>query len=67
MHTNKTTPNGKKVTVSGGNPSQPKSWNNVRRNALLRNEPLGRLQGTTLTERVMGFLERYNPPVYSVG
>ena len=67
MHTTETTPHRKEVTVFGGNSSQPAGSSNVRRSTQVRTEPLGRLQGTTLTERVMGFLEQYNRPVYSLG
>jgi hypothetical protein len=67
MHTTETTPHRKEVTVFGGNPTQPTSGSNAKHSAHLRNEPLGRLHGTTLTEQVMGFLERYNRPVYSLG
>jgi len=49
------------------NPSHLTSCNRLIRNPQHRSEVLGRLHGATLTERVMGFLERYNGPVYGLG
>jgi hypothetical protein len=66
MHTSETI----HPDTSGGHrssTSQPTRWSNTLRSASTRNEPLGRLHGTTLTERVIRFLEQYNGPVYSLG
>jgi hypothetical protein len=54
-------PQARKVAASKYTPSQATGSNTHTRSAQERTETLGRLQGSTLTEQVLVFLERYRP------
>ena len=61
MHIREMMLDGQADGVSGSSPSQAPAWNSFIRSAQAGNEIFGRLRGTTLTEQVVGFLERYRP------
>jgi hypothetical protein len=61
MHTNESIRRGTKVAASERTHLQAKSSNPHNRFVQGRTDTPGQLHGLTLTERVLGFLERYRP------
>jgi hypothetical protein len=64
MYTSEMIGDPEEVAGFEGNSAHPASLSSIICRAQGRNEPAGRPWGTTLTERVMGFLDRYNRPVH---